>query len=199
MAEEEVKERAARGTWIGVECSDEDCTRTATTKGLCGVHYRRNVYLKNKQGLLRTAACGMTLTQIYEASTDTHKHCTQCGEFRLLTDFYVSRKSFLGRQAVCKLCTAENRRRDGVIETRNRQRIYREYGEEGILVYERILSGEGCAICGGVTVNMNVDHDHATGKVREPLCTSCNTALGQVKDNVETLKKMIDYLERHRA
>ena len=39
-----------------------------------------------------------------------------------------------------------------------------------------------------------VDHDHETGKVRKLLCRSCNTALGQVGDNVNLLKAMIEYL-----
>lgn len=39
-----------------------------------------------------------------------------------------------------------------------------------------------------------VDHCHATGEVRGILCFSCNVALGHAKDNVETLKAMIEYL-----
>ena len=43
-----------------------------------------------------------------------------------------------------------------------------------------------------------VDHCHETGKVRGVLCWSCNIALGHVKDNVEVLSKMIEYVQQHK-
>lgn len=39
-----------------------------------------------------------------------------------------------------------------------------------------------------------VDHDHKTGKIRGLLCNNCNTALGQVKENIKTLYEMIKYI-----
>ena len=40
-----------------------------------------------------------------------------------------------------------------------------------------------------------VDHCHASGKIRGLLCSSCNSALGYAKDNIEILANMIKYLE----
>jgi hypothetical protein len=40
-----------------------------------------------------------------------------------------------------------------------------------------------------------VDHCHSSNKVRGLLCTRCNTLLGNAKDDIETLKKAIDYLK----
>jgi hypothetical protein len=42
-----------------------------------------------------------------------------------------------------------------------------------------------------------VDHSHKTNKVRDLLCTKCNTLLGAVDDNVEILEKAIKYLQLH--
>lgn len=42
-----------------------------------------------------------------------------------------------------------------------------------------------------------VDHDHQTKKVRGLLCDACNRALGAVKDNVDTLKNLLDYLQNN--
>jgi Recombination endonuclease VII len=45
---------------------------------------------------------------------------------------------------------------------------------------------------------VHVDHDHKTGKVRAILCEMCNGGLGQFKDNPESIRRAIAYLERSR-
>lgn len=42
-----------------------------------------------------------------------------------------------------------------------------------------------------------IDHCHDTGKVRGLLCDSCNVSLGHMKENVESLSRMIDYIKEH--
>jgi hypothetical protein len=56
-----------------------------------------------------------------------------------------------------------------------------------------------CAICQRTKGKWDTDHDHATGKVRAILCSSCNKALGLAQDNPDTLRKMALYLEAHAA
>ena len=55
-----------------------------------------------------------------------------------------------------------------------------------------------CAICGihqsELNTNLAVDHDHKTGRVRALLCSRCNTGLGQFKEDVEIIKKALEYL-----
>jgi hypothetical protein len=43
---------------------------------------------------------------------------------------------------------------------------------------------------------MHWDHNHATNQFRGWLCHHCNTMLGTVKDNVEHLQLLIEYLKR---
>ena len=51
-----------------------------------------------------------------------------------------------------------------------------------------------CAICNQEMMVVNIDHCHSTGKVRGLLCTSCNTGIGKLKDNVKILQSAIEYL-----
>jgi len=67
--------------------------------------------------------------------------------------------------------------------------------------YNRLLEAQGgvCAIHKGPETrkgskHFQVDHDHATGKVRGLLCSNCNTMLGLSKDNPATLQAAINYL-----
>jgi hypothetical protein len=74
-----------------------------------------------------------------------------------------------------------------------RKRVYGLTDEE---FYAMVSAQEGaCAACKTVfSATPHIDHCHATGKVRGLLCRSCNTALGLLRDNVETLDALKEYL-----
>lgn len=56
-----------------------------------------------------------------------------------------------------------------------------------------------CEACGkDVGRSICLDHSHETGEFRAFLCDSCNIALGKVRDNPETLRRLADILERKR-
>lgn len=67
--------------------------------------------------------------------------------------------------------------------------------------YQRMsaLQGGACAICQTSDALLVVDHDHATGAVRQLLCGHCNTALGFLRDRAETASAAAAYLLRHAA
>jgi hypothetical protein len=56
-----------------------------------------------------------------------------------------------------------------------------------------------CGACSEPMLNLNVDHCHKTGQVRELLCGSCNRTAGHLGDDVARLRLLADYLERHAA
>ena len=69
--------------------------------------------------------------------------------------------------------------------------------------YNKILEKQVglCAICGSDSPrrrgskNFAVDHNHTTMEVRGLLCHPCNVMIGLAKDNIEVLKKAIEYLK----
>jgi hypothetical protein len=45
--------------------------------------------------------------------------------------------------------------------------------------------------------DLSVDHNHATGAIRDLLCNACNHSLGEMKENKFALLKMVLYLTKH--
>lgn len=67
--------------------------------------------------------------------------------------------------------------------------------------YEAMLHEQNhvCAICGKHDIcnrDLAVDHCHTTKRVRGLLCTNCNMALGKFQDDLQNLRKAIEYMER---
>lgn len=96
--------------------------------------------------------------------------------------------------------------RDRLGEKRNAMEISRRRGIMVEKYYEMIEQQDNrCAICNekekrtakNKILKLCVDHDHATGKVRQLLCHDCNTGLGKFKDNQDLLQSAIDYLKKH--
>jgi len=51
-----------------------------------------------------------------------------------------------------------------------------------------------CKICNEKPDLLAVDHCHKRNKVRALLCLKCNSGLGMFKENVDVLKRAIQYL-----
>lgn len=73
--------------------------------------------------------------------------------------------------------------------------------------YQEMLAAQDgrCAICrdepdpNGVkaTSRLHVDHCHATGRVRQLLCSRCNQGLGYFRDRPDLLEVAATYLRNH--
>ena len=93
---------------------------------------------------------------------------------------------------------------DGGREYRRARNLQDKYGITP-KQYEAMALAQNfqCAVCGGPPSDrkkhFDVDHDHATGKVRDLLCHKCNVGLGSFLEDVGRLEKAIAYLRKHRA
>lgn len=72
-------------------------------------------------------------------------------------------------------------------------------GKYGITTEDRArmldVQGGNCAICEDPMDRPNIDHCHASGKVRGLLCRHCNLGLGHFKDNADRLYRAAAYLQ----
>lgn len=157
----------------------------------------------------------------------TTKVCCRCGMEKSIDHFYRNDNKEDGFRVSCKECEKEyqkqwyeknkerlnkkskdyNERNKEVITVKARRvRIKRIYGiEEDTYTKNLELQGGACAICGSTYPGGNskgyfhIDHCHETGQFRGLLCGRCNTSLGGFKDDINILKKAIEYLEQDLA
>lgn len=54
-----------------------------------------------------------------------------------------------------------------------------------------------CNVClGARSLRLVVDHDHKTDEIRGWLCDKCNLALGYLGDDVETINRLAEYMNK---
>jgi hypothetical protein len=72
--------------------------------------------------------------------------------------------------------------------------------------YDKMLKAQACkcAVCGKEHVEeekkrLVVDHCHDSEQIRELLCNNCNTALGLLKEDIQVIDKLKDYIIKHQT
>jgi hypothetical protein len=140
----------------------------------------------------------------------TMKMCISCKVAKPFEDFYNGYKAVKQRDTTnrkyphsrCKECDhAKNK----IYHKENRSKVTKRhmishrrkrYGIDEEQYKNMVLSQNNiCAICNNTSnKTLHVDHDHVTGKVRGLLCYSCNTGIGLLKEDINTLTRAIEYL-----
>jgi len=133
------------------------------------------------------------------------KVCTTCKVEKDINEFYLRGGNYSpnSRKSKCKECdkkrVSETYWKDPSVYQNNH--LKRNYGIT-LNEYNQMLVEQGhrCKTCGttepgGKHGKFMVDHSHNNGEVRGLLCKSCNIALGEIKDNRQTLLNMLEYLE----
>ena len=115
--------------------------------------------------------------------------CSRCKETKDISCFSKRSDRPSGVQSKCKECEKIYRRMYYKPHEKIRQKL--KISDD---LYEDLMKNENCQICDAELTKKCIDHCHSTNKIRGVLCNNCNTALGLVGDNVDTLHKMINYL-----
>ena len=124
-------------------------------------------------------------------------------ENRTLLGRYATNKKY--PESRCRDCdrartkTYHKNNRDKVIKQQLISHRRRQYGISEEQYNNMILSQNNiCAICNKPSSKtLHIDHDHETGKVRGLLCSSCNTAIGLFKEDIDSLSAAIKYLSSY--
>lgn len=128
------------------------------------------------------------------------KTCSMCEEDLPLDAFHKAPHSKLGVHTYCKPCRSEYRKKNYDPLAVKRHGLKAKYGIT-LEQYDEMFEAQGgtCLICGneGGERDLAVDHSHETGEVRGLLCLNCNAGIGNLRDDIELLKKAIKYLERN--
>jgi hypothetical protein len=125
------------------------------------------------------------------------KWCPDCQAFLPFAKFYSNRSNSDGLSAYCG-----EHQRARADETRQRlhggsrnYHLRRRYGISEADFDRMYEAQKGLCLGCGKAEAVHVDHDHNTKLVRGLLCFNCNQALGNVRDDVEVLLGLVEYLE----
>lgn len=106
------------------------------------------------------------------------KLCKTCKKQKRLEDFMKADGKHRSSRNVCKICFNKNS------AIRKKLRIKNPKPPPGI-----------CEICLKHTTDWVLDHSHISQKFRGYICRHCNSGIGLLGDDIETLHKAIEYLK----
>lgn len=139
------------------------------------------------------------------------KTCTICKVEKPISEYRWDNKAKNYKKARCAECENRRMREDRIKNGEKRRQLDREMysrKREHYYVYnrkkffnltdeeiKRVQSVKNCQICGKTSQRkLVVDHCHATNKNRGVICNQCNLALGHFKDDIDVMRRALEYL-----
>ncbi len=126
-----------------------------------------------------------------------NKICNKCKENKDRYCFYIHDEAKDGLRASCKECYSKASKEYNCRNVKKNFycQIKRKYNLEEEKYLSMLNKQDGkCFLCGG-NERICIDHNHNTGKIRKLLCSSCNSAIGLFKENIEVIRNAALYLE----
>jgi len=141
--------------------------------------------------------------------------CTRCNIEKPVADFWFKssprKDGTKPRRSICKECSIKSKLKEYHENNgkekqalRSFRNLTKKYGiSPEIYEKERIEQGYCCKLCGDHESNqphgrLHIDHCHDTGLYRGLLCNKCNLALGGFDDDIELMKRAIEYVQENR-
>jgi len=142
------------------------------------------------------------------------KKCTKCELEKPITSYYNARNHKDGLRSECKTCVLLIQKKNPNINaksakwrSKNKDKVFDlnlriRYGIN-LNQYNAMLEIQNhkCAVCNLDTRKLKrklyVDHCHISGKVRKLLCLQCNTALGMLKEDINTIENLKNYIKEY--
>lgn len=127
-------------------------------------------------------------------ATPTRK-CIDCAlQSEDLTLFAQSKHAKYGRRNLCYSCyTKRNKENAKLKDWKTDHQTKKRYGVDAKTYKSLMATSSYCQVCGSKN-DLCYDHCHTTMKFRGVLCRKCNRSIGQLGDNIEGLRKALDYL-----
>jgi hypothetical protein len=131
------------------------------------------------------------------------KACSSCRKFFDASHFHPESRAKDGLNSSCRACRNKLALKWQQQNPRSKRNTHLK-SKFGITIeqFDSLLKTQNncCAICMSPTPKgrgtFHVDHCHKTGTIRGLLCHDCNTGIGKFGDNIEALRKAVNYLER---
>ena len=120
--------------------------------------------------------------------------CIKCDTFKDSSEFRFRENDGTSRRSICRQCTNRNGKIVQELRKYNPFPCTEDYKCPCCNKTEKELKEYGRWQDRSVWV---LDHNHITEKFRGWICNSCNNALGRFEDNIDTLKRVIKYLEKN--
>lgn len=176
--------------------SEKSCKECGTTKPLSEFGKHPNM----KDGHINTCKpCKLAYDTRYRA--ENRERVLEGGRRRYRTPKYTERRAAYMKSPARAAVLARYRATEAGKTAPRRHALKKHYGLT-LADYQRMFDEQGgrCAICGDPPSDkhrLQVDHCHATGKVRSLLCFTCNAGLGSFRDDKDKLLAAAAYLMVH--
>ena len=128
-----------------------------------------------------------------DACRGLKRECKKCHEVKSIFEFERNQrtpKGAMNRRSECKPCRKTRRG----ISVKDRSEFER--------LNPRPTVGDtfGCPVCQRIFTirnnqSVNLDHDNETGEIRGWICNDCNTGMGKMNDNINTLARAIAWIK----
>lgn len=181
------------------KCWVPDCPKRASIHSLCNYHEGRAkrgvLEVPDELGVKKNPPCQFEGCEKLQSSKGLcHGHYNQVRDGRELSPLRGWGEYIKG-----KGCAVDNCINPAVaLGLCNKHITARKKYKLDIPEMSRLYAIKQCENTGCTnTKRLHIDHDHATGKVRGMLCSTCNTSLGMLGEDIERILGLAEYKKLH--